>query len=291
MVRSLRSFLTARETCAVAIAAITGLLIGWLNDYQAKDVREWSQVVFWATVSTLAVLTYVNTRKTLLQPLRTEVFKSQLELLTKVQSEFITSGRQDLRTTFGLNECIRRNVDNLISDYCAVRFSQPQPKSIDRMSGVRPTAHQSVKIEIAKEKWLSPEVGFEVRNSFWQTYKAPRMELPVELMDGFDRLHRLLQAPLLPVEVQKSIEKFSEVLSENIILLERELNRCAELLWERYPTQESILEVTNGVTGPSWIWNEHNSVYNSGECELKQHGEKVLRSVRDYVEVERIQNS
>jgi hypothetical protein len=65
----------------------------WLQIIPDEALRRWAwlkaipqvaQVLFYATIGFITALTYRQAKRTLLQPLRTEVFKIQLEELTKV---------------------------------------------------------------------------------------------------------------------------------------------------------------------------------------------------------------
>lgn len=60
------------------------------------------QTAFYAVVATVTILTYMHARRTLFQPVRTEIFKEQLKELSQVLAPFVGKSEADLRNFFAL---------------------------------------------------------------------------------------------------------------------------------------------------------------------------------------------
>lgn len=67
----------------------------------SEPMKDLAQIVFWVTVSVVTVLTYRRARKTLLQPIRTEVFKLQVEEVKPLFKIVVGKGEVELRRYFG----------------------------------------------------------------------------------------------------------------------------------------------------------------------------------------------
>ena len=56
------------------------------------SVREAIQAMFFIVVGTVTVLTYLKAKRTLLQPIRTEIFKEQIKTFAELLGFFILKG-------------------------------------------------------------------------------------------------------------------------------------------------------------------------------------------------------
>ena len=78
------------------------------------------QSIFLLGTLVLAVLTYRQARKTILQPLRTEVFKEQIKVFGKIQEMFLTKTQLDLWTDLGLIDLVGVNCQAMVDTYARV---------------------------------------------------------------------------------------------------------------------------------------------------------------------------
>ena len=87
-----------------------------------SEARDLVQIVFFLTVALITVLTYLNARRTLLQPLRTEVFKEQITILSDALRLFVGKGEHDLRNSWGLSEMLDGNAYFLLDEHARIFF-------------------------------------------------------------------------------------------------------------------------------------------------------------------------
>ena len=52
------------------------------------DIVKIIEALFYVSTGTVAVLTFLSARKTILQPMKTEVFKNQVEVFTSIMKLF-----------------------------------------------------------------------------------------------------------------------------------------------------------------------------------------------------------
>ncbi len=78
--------------------------------------------ILFITVGVITVLTYLHAKDTILQPMRTELFKIQMEELSKVLKFFVGQEENDLREKFAFSKLINVNAIALIDEYASIFF-------------------------------------------------------------------------------------------------------------------------------------------------------------------------
>lgn len=106
------SGISARETSTPASTPPSAQGVIW-----TQVIKDVAQIFFWVTVPVVSIVTYVRARKTILQPLRTEVFKLQLEEMKKVLALFLGKRELDLREAFGLYKLVMANATMMYDGY------------------------------------------------------------------------------------------------------------------------------------------------------------------------------
>lgn len=80
------------------------------------------QSAFFLAVGVIAVLTYLQVKRTWLQPMRTEVFKQQLKAIDELASHFIGKSETALREELDLESLISINSCKLMESVCLALF-------------------------------------------------------------------------------------------------------------------------------------------------------------------------
>lgn len=75
------------------------------------------QSLFYVVGIALAILTYLQARKTFFQPLRTEVFKLQLRAVEDALHPFVGKDEAELRAYFGLESTMQKNALLMLDSY------------------------------------------------------------------------------------------------------------------------------------------------------------------------------
>lgn len=75
------------------------------------------QIIFWVIAGVVAVLTYRHARQTVLQPIRTEVFKAQLAAMSQIMGRFLGKNELELRDEFEFRRFFDVNAWALIDNY------------------------------------------------------------------------------------------------------------------------------------------------------------------------------
>jgi len=101
-------------------------------EYTISNVRDIFQIVFFITISTITVLTYLKAKRTLLQPIKTEIFKEQIKIFADILNFFRGKKEWDLMNEMYLQKLINVNLISLMDDYGYAYFK------IDFDRNVRP---------------------------------------------------------------------------------------------------------------------------------------------------------
>lgn len=88
-----------------------------------KDITSFFQIIYYVIISGVAFFTFIKAQKTLLQPLRTEIFKEQLKIFNATLDLFVGKNEFELRQDYGLDIFFESNIAYLTiinSDYTKI---------------------------------------------------------------------------------------------------------------------------------------------------------------------------
>ena len=70
------------------------------------DIVKIIEVLFYVSTGTVAVLTFLSARKTILQPMKTEVFKNQVEVFTSIMNFLMVKQNLKFAMHLTLMKCL-----------------------------------------------------------------------------------------------------------------------------------------------------------------------------------------
>lgn len=85
-------------------------------------VRDIFQILFFVIVGLVTLLTYLKAKRTLFQPIKTEVFKEQIKVFSDILSFFRGKKEIDLSNEFNFDKLLEVNCISLIDDYASFHF-------------------------------------------------------------------------------------------------------------------------------------------------------------------------
>jgi hypothetical protein len=235
-----------------------------------------AQIAFYVVVGTVAVLTYRKAKDTLLQPIRTEVFKEQLRELSEVLGLFVGKSELDLRAPVGFDRLFYGNATALLDSYAqstlGVEFeSENRPYYGPEYPVTRISKHL---VEVADD-YLSPEQEPQpTAPRPWSEYRHEIVHVPAEYVAWEESLARLMESPVLPTRCIELLQEYEMRVNENIDLLAETLSTASQELPARYPTLDLMKRARL-----DWLHNRYNSSFKP----LKPAADKVVAFVRGYV--------
>lgn len=215
------------------------------------------QMAFWVIAATVAILTYRQARKTVFQPLRTEVFKRQLEDMAEILKVFAGKREHQLGKDAGFDSLIAANIEMMYDAYLSFAFGVKRPEE-DRLyrNELCPTYRVKTEaLQLANEHVVlegGDNVSGEPAESprEW-AYGADLLALPREFTEFEKKLELMLQNPLLPTSMASKVQNYRDKLDENCTIVENVIARCAADMPSKYPTMEVMAKASF-----SWIHNE-----------------------------------
>lgn len=203
----------------------TGTLITVISAH-SESIKDFSTIIFSLVATFIAILTYINARKTLFQPVRSEVIKKQTELLTDMLQKLF-------------NERVEHNVDYqgiigintfLLMDECGFitkDHEQKKERVLAAHAGDRLYANKDgvldeyVSVQTFGQKDLSEAELKEAKKKKYDAFKEGKFPLNrIRLTPGFqnymDSLQAFLKNPFLPFEICKILEKLIAEINYNL---------------------------------------------------------------------------
>lgn len=243
------------------------------------NVATITQIAFWSTTSIVATLTYKNAKKTIFQPIRTEVFKKQIDILSEVLRLFF-----DEENTTQLNgglddvEVLHVNAVKMYDTYGEFAFDYERPYELQEY---RPEMCPMSIIDVndlvkhfdyvtsddTPESIATPEPIDE-----WD-YDAFETSIPISYVLRKKQFENILENPLLPSVIADKIQLFLEGVDQNVSITRKVINIAAVEMPERYKDLDSLKSAST-----VWIRNR----YNSERASVQPLAKEVIESVRDY---------
>jgi hypothetical protein len=261
-------------------------IVAWPQMLPDEAIRHWTwlkavpnvtQVLFYITLGVVTVLTYRQAKRTILQPLRTEVFKIQLEELTKVLSLFVGKDEVTLLRHYDLERIFDANCVMMLDRYAAVQFDVEvdRDESPYRLSDF-PYARVRAEFLEVVDDYISQDEGprsEEPKGEPWDTYQHGTVVSSTEFVEARKELTGLLESPVLPSKCATLIEEFVDTLDEYVGGLDRFLTSVSTELPEKYPTLDLLQRA-------ELYWLEN--LYREEAPKLKPKADPIVRFIRHY---------
>ena len=91
--------------------------MNWLS-----SCRDIFQVFFFIVIGVVRILTYIKAKKSLLQPIKTEVFKEQIKVFANILEQISGKSEISLRNDFDFDKVFTVNVASMYDHYASLFF-------------------------------------------------------------------------------------------------------------------------------------------------------------------------
>lgn len=268
---------------------------GWA-EFFAIDVSQAVQIVFWVVAGTIAVLTYRQAKGTVFQPLRVEVFKQQLAVLTRVSEDFVSRDESALRQYFDLENCVSFNAglmfERFLEDVHGLKRKTPLIEefredfpggvvSLESMesnfelvkapidTSLQPTTAESDTKDAKKTVWRRPD---------WDHYKHDLIAVSRGYTNAYEHVLALVRDPLVPRELAQLLQELADAASANLHAIEPAMAEAAQKVATSYATFD-------GTTYPDLAWV--SNIWNRKSTPLEPIAGRIGEFTRAFVESER----
>lgn len=174
-------------------------------------LKDLFQILFFIVIGTISILTYLKAKKTLLQPLRTEIFKKQLRDFANILKLCVGKTEHDLRNDFAFSKLIFANSCSLLDEYARLFFDL-KIKREDRPYNKHDFPLARITKEALKTKFTlcngymqeaekpkeSEKPDSQIKAAIWSKYRYDIIFLPKEFYQKEEQFHKIMESPLLP---------------------------------------------------------------------------------------------
>lgn len=269
---------------STGIAAIQG------SSSITEDILNVVQIIFFIVTGILAVFTYLGARRTVLQPIRTEVFKQQLNVFSEILVIFNGKDEIQLREYFNFNYLVRINSFYLLDKYAKLYFninSIEREKEYDNWKNVIFTKkYEEQFFEFRSDGSIfahDNDIKYTGKSDIdiWNNFIIDKILLPEDLVIAISTIRELAGSALLPSECANYLYQIINTVNDNINSIEELLYEVAAELPNKFrdPKDSNSLDLT-------WISNSYYKRFHNLDIEV----DKLLKYIKGYLEIDKLKN-
>jgi hypothetical protein len=262
----------------------------WIKEW-LPSVRDLFQTAFFITIGILTLLTYLKAKKTLLQPIRTEIFKEQLKVFSDILRFFTGKNEIELREDFEFDKLLYVNTTSLYDIYAShfygISFDENERP-------YRPTECPMARVsQETMEEDFQLAVDYKVHNrtrnkasrmertkaDFRSQYKYGMIKIPREFVTKEEEFQRIMDSPLLPKALVELLDDYIETIHKNLRLVGDVLTECAREMPDKYSDLEELKEASF-----LWIANRYNERFEH----LEGRAKGITNYLREYFTIDKL---
>ena len=206
---------------------------------EVEVTKNVAQIVFLVVATIIAVLTFQKALRTVLQPIRTEVFKVQLKAMTEIMGLFVGKDELALRSAFDFSTLFKVNAADLFDAYATNFFDVVLDRKIRPYNSVDCPRHWRERD--AKDQ-SPPDVtdSRAVREARWSQYRHDHLYINRKYCEMEDYLTELLSNPVLPIDFVDLLTRYRARAAQNQMVLQKTLEDGAKEMPENYASLQDL---------------------------------------------------
>jgi glutamyl/glutaminyl-tRNA synthetase len=254
-------------------------------------IRDLFQIIFFGVVFTITILSYLQAKKTLFTPIKTEIFKMQIKAFEEILIFFQNKSESDYAEQFDFDEIVNINCQYLFLDYIEHFFKNEISIDKEKVAVLKENTVGAIVSESYMSKHfmklsycdnLDKVEQEEITNpalilKSWQEYEYGKIGFTKKYEDEVEKLENLSASPLLPQPLKEKLNTFNRKVSENLSLVGKVLNEVAQELPTRFPNSNALKKYNQ-----AGIWNTYNNEMKS----LKNEADDILLYIREYLHID-----
>lgn len=251
------------------------------------EVKDIANILFLIIAATVAILTYIQAKRTVFTPIKTETFKMQMKVMEEIFSLLQDKNEDSLIRFFDEQEIFDLNAFSMLGNYAKSQFPGKMKVSDAAEEDIkRRTAGVVVKASHVERYFRevtplkdSPENLETYKNSDWSQYSHGMIVFTHDYKTNTGKLRRISLSPLLPSAVKHALGDLLDLQHRNLLEVGTALTHLAPEVPRLCPDPESIFKLE-----PSFFWNQ----YNRRRKPLEPAVEATLGAIRNYLQVEQL---
>ena len=215
-------------------------------------IKDIANIAFFLTTGIVAVLTYMSAKKTILQPIRTEVFKEQLKEFSKTLELFYGKNELALRNEYAIEVLIKNNITIMVDSYASLFFglNRKEEREFNQKATYRVTkkyAKENFKIaddyisnDTEKKEKIMPHES--TKHSIWMSYHHGMLWIPEEFEETNKKIESLINNPLLPQKLIDLLEEYRELSNVNAEKIREIIEESSREMPTKYVNEEQVMK-------------------------------------------------
>lgn len=254
------------------------------------DIVKIIEALFYVSMGTVAVLTFLSARKTILQPMKTEVFKNQVEVFTSIMKLFNGKTESEIRHAFDFDEMLRANIFKLLDDYLETFYNVTFDYN-ERPYNKKACPCSILTSEFAERYLVAPDLSSENESvekdppsmskmEVWNNYIYGEICQTVSNTKMLAQIDEIMKSPFLTSESIRLLSEIKKIVLDNILTIGTVLTDVARELPTKCPNINDLKKRDTMVS----IANEYNKKF---IC-IEPYCDKLTKYLRSYFKVESI---
>jgi len=263
-----------------------------------EDAKNFFNIVFFIVMCTLGILSYIQARKTLFSPIKTEIFKVQIDEFKSVLAFFNKRSQTDFDEEFDFQKILEINALQMQLSYINLFFKNQisAPKELTEFLksstyGVVVSKEKASKFfEVvtpgSELKENNEEDGNDIEEppaalilAQWENFMLPGTHYTEKFHEKMNEITLLAASPLLPKNLTNLMYDFIKVINENLMTIGKQVELAAKEMPHKYATPKDVIRFN-----PSWIWNNFNHERKSTD----EASAKILSYINEHLKIDEI---
>jgi hypothetical protein len=259
-----------------------------------QTTKDIFQILFFIVIGIITILSYLQARKTLFTPIKTEIFKMQTKEFEEVIKFFQNKTEIDFMNQFDLNKIFTINLLSLF-DFYANKFFPGKLKANEES---RVKINSEIAGSIVSQKFMDEHfelVGYKETNvkkkeneipdspaiilKQWNEFEYGKIDYTKVFAEESEKIRKFLASPLLPKELKEKIKSFDQIKTDNLSMVGIAMNKFAPRLPDLFPNANSITKFE--ISG---FWNDYNDMYEK----LEPKAQEILDYINSYLKIDKL---
>ncbi len=255
-------------------------------------IKDIFHIAFFISIAILALLSYLQAKKTIFSPIKTEIFKCQLAVFEEVISHFQSKSEVELKEDMDMDSIIEINSFELLNSYISifmegeVRIDEKFTK--EKMSIVRGAV---VSNEYAEEYFQlvgtkAPVVPDNenphdpaLKLAKWNDRKCGFVHFTEGYVKATDEIKRFQNSPLLPSRLKELLKDYSTLMHETLATVGEAVEEAGKGMPANFPTTDTLKNFTS-----AWVSNIHNNK----APKLEPKAIEILNFINEYLGIDNL---
>lgn len=263
---------------------VVSMLVNLVSFLKSEATVNFFQISFWFILATIAILTYINAKKSFFQPIKTEIFKLQIEEFKKILDIFSEKKEYDLREMHFIESLIYCNFVSMLDEYAKFKFGIKIDRE-KRAYGPERCRHSLFSHSYAERTFtlvdgpLKKDTELMKSDEKWSEYEHGEIHIPNEYWDSIESIRSIKDSPIIPTKLRGLIEDYIETLERNTNNISEILTNKAKLTEEVYPTIDDLEK-----SQVNWVSNDFYEKFDH----LQPKAEQIVNYINTYFSPDKI---